>query len=367
MTTGQIVSGGGITVSVDLWRATIDNEWVEDLSDYLIGGSVDLNLDRAVKLAATFMLRDTDLVTPYIDYLAPVLRLEYDDGTTTVEQQIGLYATRVPGGERTLDTGTVIFDADDLTAVMATAASTDTVNYASGTTIPNAIRAAIEAAGITRHNVAGSSSTLATAMSFRPGTSYLEQANRIGDLIAWYDLGMDLDGKVSTPGRPRALASTEPFLTITDGDLLAPVQVQPPQTGIANVVVVINDDATAAPLSATARNDDASSPTSTVNIGREIVRQETLSGRTTQASLDAKALRLLQESRTYYQVIRIVTWPNPDALIAHQTVDLDLTGELEGLSGLWWVRTAKMGFTPSDAALTLELNRVTDNLLAVTI
>lgn len=367
MTTGQIVSGGGITLSVDLWLATIDNVWTDDLSDDLVDGQIEMNVDRAVKLAASFSLRAPDLVIPYTDYLAPVMRFEYDDGRDTLEQQIGLFTTKVPAGRRTMDTADVEFEGDDLTSVMAQAASSDTVNIAAGTNIATAIGTIITAAGITRYNLPATTETLTTAVSFRPGVTRLEQANEVGDLLAWYDLGMDLDGKVSTPGAPRALASTEPFMTITDADLLAPVEVQAPNTQVANVVIVTNDDATAAPLTATATNSDASSPTSTVALGRSIVRSEKLTGSVTQGDLDAYAARLLQESRTYYQVIKITTWPNPDALMPHQTVDLDLTGELEGLSGLYWVRTAKMGFTPGGAALQLECNRITDNLLGVTI
>ena len=51
-------TGGGITVWFELWRATINNALVEDISDYLTGGEASFNVDRAIKHEARFDLRD---------------------------------------------------------------------------------------------------------------------------------------------------------------------------------------------------------------------------------------------------------------------------------------------------------------------
>src|SRR4051794_30434872 len=88
----------GFVLSAELWRATIDNELVEDISAYVVSGGVDMNVDRDIKLALNVTLRNPSIVAPYTDFLAPFIRLTYDDGTDEVYQQIGLYATKVAPG-----------------------------------------------------------------------------------------------------------------------------------------------------------------------------------------------------------------------------------------------------------------------------
>ena len=354
------------TLSVDLFRATIDNRLVEDLSDLFIGGSIDLNVDRPVKLAASFTLRDPDRVTPYRDYLAPFVRKEFDDGSADAYQQCGLFAVKTPPGTYSLDNAIATFEGADLTGVLATDVYTAPSDSDAGTTYRGQIQGTISNGGISRHNIPATSLTLPSDVSWPVGTTRLEKANALLDQLGWYHLCMDLDGKVSTPGPPQNLASMEPWRTLTDDDLLRPIEVQPSGQEIANVVVVINDNATAAPLYATARNDDPASPTSTVSIGRELARIERVSGPTTQAALDATAARLLAEGRTYYRTAKLALFHDPTALVPHQVVQLTLTGTYAGLSGKWWIRTARLGLTP-DQPLELEINQVTDDVNGVTV
>lgn len=354
-------SGGGITISAELYRATLDNARVEDLSEAFIGGEIDLNVDRAIKLAARFTLRNPAAVSPYTDYLAPFLRLTYDDGSPEVYQQVGLFAVPVAPQVLRPDDSIGTFDGRDLTWVMATSILTNTVTRGAGQNYRTTILAAITSAGLTRHNIPTTTATLPTAQSFPVGMSRLERANRQLDQLGWYHLGMDLDGKISTPGAPQNLASQEPWRELTDDDLVAAPEVQPTGQEIANVVLVVNDDAGSAPLTAVARNDDPASPTSTVVVGRELMRTERVTGSTTQAALDAFAARLLAESRTYYRVVRLRLLHDPTALVPHQTVRLTLTGRMAALNGLWWVRTAKLGLTPGQP-LELECNQITDDL-----
>ena len=364
-----IFNGGGITMSVELWRATVDNALVEDISEYLVDGSVDLNLDRDIKLAASFTLRNPSVITPYTDYLAPFIRLEFDDGADDVYQQVGLFATKVAPGRYTVEDSVATYEGMDLTSLMATSYYTDVnniaagANYVSGT---NGIVNGITGAGITRYNIPATTSTTAAAQSFKIGSSRLDKVNTLLDQLGWYHVAMDLDGKISTPGAPQNLLSMEPWRELTDSDLLAPPDVQPTGLEIANVVLVINDDPAAAPLSSLATNSDPQSPTSTVSIGRSIMRLVTVQGSTTQAALDALAARILAESRTYYRTCKVTILHDPTALVPHQTVRLTLTGEMESLSGLWWIRTASIGLTP-DKPVVMELNQVTSDLVVGTI
>lgn len=358
-----IFDGGGITMTVGLWRATIANALVEDISEYLVAGSVDLNLDRSIKLAAKFTIRSPEQITPFSDFLAPFIQFDYDDGSPSVYQQIGLYAISVPPGTYTIENSEATFDGSDLTSVMATSILTDAYNVAGGTNVATAIIALITSAGITRYNIPTTTRTTSAAWSFKIGSSRLDAANELCRSIGWYELGMDLDGKVSTPGPSRPLTSVEPFRSLTDGDLLEPLRVEPTGNQIANLIVVVNDDATAAPLTSTATNTNPASPTSTVALNRTIGRTESLTGSVTQADLDAYAARLLSEGASYYRVGKVKILPDPNGLTAHQTVRLTLTGKMEDMSGLWWVRAARLGLSPDSAPLELEVNQVTSDLV----
>lgn len=354
------IDGGGRTMSVEVFRATIDNERVQELT--CIAGSVDLNLDRAIKLAGTFTIREADDVEPYADYLAAWMRVTYDDGREDDYDQIGLFATKAPQGSRSPTDLVGVFAGEDLTSLLYTYAFTDADNVPAATVIREEIVDTVAAAGITRLSLPSSSEVTTAAMTFPIGTTAGEKVNILIQAAGWYQLGSDLDGRISTPGAPQALRSMQPWRTLTDADLVGgAIDVRPGGREIANVVLVINEDAKNAPLSSIARNDDPTSPTSTERIGREIVRVEKVSGKTTQARLDRLARRYLAESRSYYQVATIKTLHDPTALIPHQILELELTGEAEALNGRWWIRTARLGLTPGEP-LTLEINRLTDSI-----
>ena len=177
--------------------------------------------------------------------------------------------------------------------------------------------------------------------------------------MCYYQLSCMPDGLLFSMPSP-ALQSVEPFRTITDDDLMRPVEIQPLDTTVANVVIVVKDNPSAAPLTATRRNDATDSPTSTVNIGT-ITRIESRGDLADQDAVDALADRLLSEGRSFYQTAKLAILPDPRCLIPHQTIDLNLTGKLEILNGRWWVRTAKMPLNTKETEL--EINRVTDTIL----
>lgn len=353
-------SGGGITVWWELWRATIDNQQVEDVSDYFVGGSVSLNHDRAIRAEASFTLRDVSVVNPYTDYLAVFLNQEFDDGRPSRRDQLGLYSIRVPPGTRTVQRAEGTYPGQDLTSVLARHAFLDAYNIASSTNYVTAVTTIMGLAGITRFVIPPTTEVTANAVSFPVGTTYLDACNSLLEGIGYYNLSMTPDGKLHS-GPSGDVRQVEPFLVATDDDLMSAVVTQPTDTTVANVVIVIQDNPIAEPLEAIAINDAADSPTSTVNLG-VLARTETRSNLVDQEAVDALAARLLSEGRSWYQVARFTLLPNPDVLMPHQTIDLDLTGRLAIFNGRWWVRTATVGFTAETAGPVLEINRVTDTI-----
>lgn len=356
----------GYTIERRLYRATIDNTIVEDISDLLMDGTFDMNLDRDVKLSATFNLRSPDRVAPYTDFLAPYVHIRYRDGRPDVDQQCGLFATKVSPGAYTKTDATGTVQGADLTSVLGS------WYYANGSSNPAgfgygpALQEICENGGIARTNIPDTAATLPTTQSFKPGSTRLEKGNTYLDQLGWYHFGMDLDGKISTLGPPRSLAAKEPWRVLTDADVIGAMDVQPTGFEIANVVIVVNDNALDTPMRSKATNDDPSSPTSTVAIGRAIMRLVTVSGSTTQAALDALAARYLDESRTFYRIARLTLLHDPAALVMHQVIGLDLSGERSRFNGRWFVRTASMGMA-HDKPLVIECNQISDDLNEVVI
>lgn len=358
-------SGGSIVVDFELWRATIDNQPVEDITDVFTGGSVSLNHDRAVKHQAMFDISDMSRVTPYVDYLAVFLNRRFRDGEPWTRDQLGLYTTRVPPGTHTVERAEVTFTGNDLTAVLARHAFTDTYNIAAGTNRVTAVLDILALAGITRHNIVSTTEVLSGDISFALGTTYLNACNTLLSGIGFYHLAMTPDGRlVSQP--TSSIAYTQPYREVTASDLMEPIVTQVTDTSVANVVIVVQDSPNGAPLTAVARNDDEDSPTSTANIG-VIARSETRSDLADQSAVDALAVRLLAEGRTYYQTATTTLLPDPAVLVPHQTIDLNGHGSLTPLNGRWWVRTATIGFTPATAGPRIELNRITDQITGITL
>lgn len=353
-------AGGGMTVWFELWRATIDNKLIEDVSEYLTGGGVDLNHDRAITTQATFEMSDTSVIRPYVDYLAVFQNVEYDDSGIHERDQLGLFTTRVPNGIRSVERSEGSYVGYDLTATLGRRAFTNVYNVAAGTKYIDAVISILALAGITRYNFEASTQTLSAAITFPVGTTYLEAANQLLEAIGYYYLSCTTDG-VPVSMRSRDVQYVEPFRTVTTRDQMQPVTTQPTDTTVANVVVVIQDNPNSPPLTAVRRNDAVDSPSSTVNLG-ELPRVEVRSNLADQAAVNALADRLLAEGRTWYQVASLRLLPDPRVLTPHQVVELNMEGKLEVFNGRWRVRTASIGFTPDAAGPSLEINRITDTL-----
>lgn len=355
-------TGGGQTIWHEVYQADLSNAQLADLTApfYATPSSeVGLNHDRVIKAQGSLAIRGPDQLRPYRDYLAVWLNRAYDDGRPPQRDQLGLFEVRVPPGTRTVERAEAIYTGYDLTATLARYAFTQGYNIAAASNYVSAVLDILALAGITRTLIEPTTQATSAVISFAVGTSYLDAANTLLQAIGYYQLAAMPDGTLmSMPSRPLHLV--EPYRTITDADLMAPVEIQPLDTTVANVVIVVKNNPDSAPLTAIRRNDDPDSPTSTVNLGTIARTPQEYAELADQAAVDALADRLLSEGRSFYQTAKIAMLPDPRALVPHQTIRLDLTGQLAILNGLWWVRTAVL---PLDTrATTLELNRTTDGI-----
>lgn len=347
-----------ITMTPELWIANSAGFRHTDITEYLIDGTIDMSVDRAIKMSCQIRVRNPGIIEPFSDYLMPIIRYEYADGRADVESPLGLYAIRVPQGEYTVERSVATFNGYDLTSLAFESGDSDSFSIPAGFNPTSYIQTILVDAGIVRKRIPNTSTTFAQAFSRSPGTPRGDIVNDILNQLGWYTMHADLTGLVTTTGEYRDLHLLESFATYADADLRTPFTITPSEQQICNVAIVVNENYAAAPLTGTHRNDDPASPSSTVSLGREIIcggRPFVVTGETTQAALNRKARQMINEGRSYYRAGQFSVLPDPTGLIPHQTVALNLTGEMEDLSGLWWIRGAKMGLTPQTCLLTLDV------------
>lgn len=354
------------TISLNLKRVSATGTIREDISDYVVGGRIEMNTDRqAGKMSGSFALTDADRINPYSDFLVPRLTIEYDDGTPTRDKRLGFFGTRPAAMTRTLERAEATFDVEDLTRLMSFSVYTATDNVPSGSNVITEIEATMVEVGTNRYSFPTTSKTTPKKLTYPIGTSRLDKVNDLLGSIGWYQAFPRLDGRI-TSKRYVNLAQEQPVMTITDADVLSPIQTQINDQTLVNVVVVIKDDPAAAAITSIVKNTDPASPSSTSSVGFEYARVERVADLQSQTEADDLAARLLREARTYYQTASVRVWPDTDFGV-HEVVDLALTGELAGLNGRWWVRRWSLGLSPSDCYYDLELNRITNSITGVTL
>jgi hypothetical protein len=348
---------GGVLVEKKLYRATQDNEWIEDITEPMVGGSVEWNADRGagVKMSAEFSLTDRTIVAHHADWLAPVLTLTWDDGVVE-EQQFGLFLADWPEDALMSTWGMSDLQGFDPTWRLWNSVLRDTKNVALGANRIDFVTGLMTEAGWTRYDLPPSSSTFDVARSWFPPERRYDVAAKVLESMGWYHPFADMTGYIRS--RPYTdLATAEPVMTITEEDPIGEVKVIPTTTTLANIIVVrkpgiAEDDG----LVGIAENADPFHPLSTVNrepIVREIQVQEIQ----TQAEADEIALEYLREASSYYRVLQITlspgVWPRP-----YQVVDVRLHSEVWGcMCGRYHIREWKVGFAPSDN-IEIECNRV---------
>ena len=350
-------TNGTMQVSAELWASDATGFPLRDLTEHIIDGTVDMNVDRAIMMNLSMKVKDPEAIAPYADYLIPYFNISYQDGRPSERHQLGLWPTKLPAsGEYTVNMATGTFQCDDMVSVAINAFSDAVVTQPDTTKITDAVYSRLAQAGVIKRDIPTDSTTFGVAISRPAGTSWGTICNEWLTGLGWYTLHMRLDGYVTTSGAYRDLDQIEPSLILTDTDMLAPLVPVPSENQVVNIAVVTTEANVIPPLVGIARNDTQSSPASTVHIGPRY-KYETMPSPTTQAKINKRARLIVQDGRRYYRTVTAQIPPMPQLLEPRQVVELQLTGKQADLSGRWYVRTARMGLTPETAPMTLELNQ----------
>jgi hypothetical protein len=305
-----------------LFTADKHNQLYDDISAELSEAIVvlDLDLDGA-KMSLEAQMKTKRAVSPLVDFVAPFLRLIYEDGSEDYEQ-VGLYtivpspSTHYPGRavvEGELGGTFQTLDGRDLCWLLQADHSTATISMADTT---NVIEDAIDDlanGGITRVNIPASTYETTKAVDWPPGTSRLRRVNDRLMMAGYYTLAFDRHGiAISRPYND--LSTAEPAVTYTGttgSQIVPPVEDEPDFTRFCNRVVVIGTDPATEPIYAIRENTDPLSPASFDNLGQWISRTEENPDIQTQDAADSLANELIRNGASYYRTLRIQTLPDP--------------------------------------------------------
>lgn len=164
-------------------------------------------------------------------------------------------------------------------------------------------------AGISKFNITDSSKTLATPIEFAIGTSKLEAINSLLEAINYTQIWVDSRGyfTASPYVAPSDRAIDYEYLDDDVSVIYNGIEEELDYFGVPNVWVVTQSNPEKEPLVSVKVNDNPDSPTSTVNVGRNIVDFREVDDIADQATLDAYTERIAFEASQVYGRLRFKT------------------------------------------------------------
>lgn len=348
---------GAVRVKGELFRCDEYGVRLDDLSRYIEHGRVIWNEDKppGQRLSGDFRLSRRGLLRTFVDFVAPVLTLEWGDGSIE-RKQFGLHLVEFPTDamfERFAQQG---FRGLDPTWFPYNSAIRDTINYSSSDNVVSKMRDLLLASW-PRVTFPASTRTFGVARSLYPGKRRYVAAVDQFQAMNWYVPFADLSGEIRTMPY-RDMGQVTPSIRIDPEDFVGEWKVRPVTETLANVVSVYKENLASGdvPISSVAVNSDPASRISTV-YRPEILRELTNADIKTQADADALTLSMLRESASYYRVISGKlspgVWMEPhcaaDVFLFHQ--------DWGNLSGRYSVREWVVNFTQREAEVDVEMNR----------
>ncbi len=294
------------------------NNWADDISTYFLGGAVEMRLNRHIKMQFAGTLREPSIITPFSDYLAPVIRIDYSDGSS-IEQQLGLYSIPPHGIESTYMGSIGSFEGYDTSWNLTETSFNSTYSVTAGANVVDTVISILTAEGYTRFSIPASAKTFPKTRTYHITRDKWNIVNAMLRSIGYYHAWIDLQGRVtSQPYIDYDLA--EPALELFGGSgsvIVDSIPKEPLRDQIYNKVRVIGErPKTNTPIIKTLTNNNPLSPVSTNpppnGIGR--VRMATIKDSDINDSATAVEVgrRFLQEAASQYTRYEIRTLPLPD-------------------------------------------------------
>lgn len=393
--------GGALRVEARLYRATWDNRFLEDLSEWVVSGRVEMDTNRDVtwSLDATLLADGWSRLTPYLDWVAPYLTITYPNGTVS-QGQLGLYLVmESPRSWREYGSTVQLTAVDPLWLLNSQGLPSTLAAVGFSTGKSDFVRSLLAGAVLTQGDVAGSQanprrryqiptvtlsngqpSGFGPGVEFEAGMSRLRAINEVLLSAGCTPLYTTRTGVFTTRRLDTTLNDRQPARTYaanapagwnlenrTDrglfGDVIDAIDTSPYGDGLQNEVLLVNDSPWS-PMQVRYRITDADNRRSLLGgtTGRNRRNTRTVTSRfMDDAAEAARVARAIAESLSLRnETARLRVVPEPHLELAREVVGLAVfdAEQRPVLTGRWAVQRASYGFTPGDAWMELEVARV---------
>lgn len=358
--------GGSATVHARLWRANANNERLEEISGQILSGKVNMSVDRDVKWSFACTLKGTgyERLTPFVDYLAPTLTVNYPDGTR-VSGQLGLYVVAPSPETHTASGYTVTITAADPTWLLSIQGFKDPYTIQDTSNIVTAVRGILDGAGVARYSIPPSARALAVDTTWDTTASKLKIVNELLEAAGYYSLYADLHG-VLTSGPYQDIKRVRVARTIAangtgeDQTIVGAVKLDPETDKFRNRFVVVMDNPRRPVIRSVVNITHPLNPLGQWNIGVRTrkLRRRCLVG---QGAADDLAKRLAREYSTLYERVSLSILPDPQRDV-HEILALAVYAD-DGdpvAVGRFWLRSFSVGFGSKDATMSMTLGKTQD-------
>ncbi|MBS0336810.1 MAG: hypothetical protein JSS40_08380 [Proteobacteria bacterium] len=382
-------SGGFVVIESTLWRATSDNRWLEDLSEWVISGTVSCDAGRAETWSfdLSLMWEGWQKLTPFQDWLAPVLKVTYPNGDV-YEGQLGLYLV----GDSPVSVGefarTVRVSAHDPLWLLGKQGFFAPVVVRPGIDRIRVVRETLDGAVLTdddtgrrRYVIADSNKEFKKVREWPRKTSRLALCNEVLKGAGYYDLWTTKTGMITSRKRGESrLRNRQPVRlwaasapsgydfgtairrdTSLTSEVIGAVEIKPSESDMADEIAIVGDDPDLGRFYAkwTIRNKKNKRAAITDRGKVKRIPWPVLDDNATAAEV---AGALADELSTLDTRISISVVPDPTIDFTHETVSLAIWDAFnrEVAVGQWAVHAVRYGFTPSDALMELDLGKVSN-------
>ncbi len=339
---------GLISVAAGLWIANIHGLPLVELSEYVTGGELAVNLDRAVPGSIRLQLRDrvrerpisnwwvpkrergeesAPLISAYSDWLLVTVKRRYSGGREE-EESVGLFSVEPPGEEIWPDQSILSFSGYDTTWALSQEGVTSTWTSPVSARYTDEIRRVIRSGlhGLPDPTIAHSTKRLPAEMTWNAGTTKLKIANDLLAALGYFPLAANQHGQLyaSPMHTIRNLAHVDIFAGGPGSVVIPPLASDIKQPNLCNRVVVRRNDTKLPPLAVVRSNYRSASPVSIPNMRRTIVK---IVERPALADIEAATIiadHMLDDGETWDRQLKLKTIPTniPDK---RDTVLLRLT------------------------------------------
>lgn len=375
-------TGGAIRVSGKLYRATWDNRWLDDLSPWVVDGSVSYNreADIAWELGCRMLGDGWEQLTPYLDWVAPVLSVEYPDGTTQTAQ-LGLYLV-MDSPENHNEWGyTVDLVANDPCYLLRIQGFAGKLLVPANTNKTSLVRQVLDSAVLTggdnsgipkRYVIPHTDKTFKHKREWPKETNKLELVNEVLWSAGFSHLFSTSAGMLTTRKRSEdRLRDRQPLRMYaangsTSGvsDVVGSIATEAIRDDLENEIVILSDGVDSDRIQVRGRitgGDRNSRKAGTENNRR---RTRKIKSRLVEDDVTAGELAkvLLEEFGLRNNVVKMAVIPEPELLAAMpwETVGLAIynAGGTPVATGQYLIDGFTVGFTPNTATAKLDLARI---------